>query len=307
MIIKNIEILNANNLNKKIIYIKLFLIKFFGLILRIINHKYYYNICKVITFYNTKELVKIKKNGYFFIFKLNDPYYSRLISNYYCYEIEISNFIKFIKGYDFNFYDLGANYGYWSIIFSNLKECKYCCAVEPLRNNFKFLQINNKLNNNKFTTYKRLIGDGKNEKTKIYYDKNIPNNVGSSTTLKKINYEFVKQIKIDSLLIKKDRNLNIIKIDIEGEEINAIKQIIKLKLKNYILIYECHGKDKDHNVSRFLLNNNFKVFDFSISGNIKQIDDISLLNKIKSKSNKGYNFIALNLNNILNDRIINLI
>jgi len=300
---KKFEVIKTKNINKYLIFFKIIIIKFFGFILKPFNHRFFYNICKFICL-NDKALIKIQLGKGFFIFKLNDPYYSQLISDYYIYENDIHNFVCKLNNTDFNFYDLGANYGYWSVYLSNIQECKYCVAVEPLAENFHYLQLNNKLNNFRFKTFKRVISNGLNKSIRLFYNPKLPNNVGSSTKQKKGKYQIVKEILVRDI-IKKNKFLNIFKLDIEGEEINAIKQITKIKLKKHIIIYECHGKDKMHKVTKYLIKNKYNIYNFSYNNKILNIKDISLLTKIKKKRNTGYNFIAIHKDDKYSNGIIN--
>ena len=299
----NIEIINIQNKNKNSILFKIITIKFFGFVLKLTNHRFFYNICKLICLYD-KALIKIKLGNGFFIFKLNDPYYSQLLSDYYVYEKDIHNFVYKIQNTNFNFYDLGANYGYWSVYLSNIEKCRYCVAVEPLKENFYYLELNNKLNHSRFKSFQRVISNGLNKKIKLFYNPELPNNVGSTTKKKKENYQITKEILIKNI-IKNNNYLDIFKLDIEGEEINAVKQINQLKPKRHIIIYECHGKDKSHKVTKYLMNKGYNIYSFAFKTKVLVINEISLLNKIKKKRNRGYNFIATPRNDEYSNRIIN--
>ena len=211
-----------------------------GFITRYINFKYFYNFNEIITlFVSKKKIVKIKLNSdTYFSFFLKDPYYNRLIYPKFKYEPEIEFLLKKLRDIDFLFLDAGANYGYWSLLASSKKfNKKKAIALEPLKSNYNFLYKNKLDNKNRFKSLNLGVGE-KKKYTKIYYSDQNSNVVYASIykdNNKKLISEKIKIDKIDNILSKrKEKNL-VIKIDIEGNEINALngaKKILKKKLFN---------------------------------------------------------------------------
>jgi FkbM family methyltransferase len=271
------------------------LIYFSGFITRYINFKYFYNLNEIITlFISKKKIIKIKLNlDTYFSFFLKDPYYNRLIYPKFKYEPEIEFLLKKLKDIDFLFLDAGANYGYWSLLVSSKKfNKKKAIALEPLKSNYNFLHKNRLDNQNRFKTLNLGVGE-KKKYTKIYYN-NKTSNVGASIYKdndKKLFSEKIKIDKIDNILSKiKEKNF-VIKIDIEGNEINALNGAKKILKKNCLIIYEDHASDKFHLNSKYFLKKNFSIFSFD-GKKIYQIRKINELNNIKKIKHKGYNFIA---------------
>jgi len=266
-----------------------------GFITRYINFKYFYNFNGIITlFVSKKKIVKIKLNSdTYFSFFLKDPYYNRLIYPKFKYEPEIEFLLKKLRDIDFLFLDAGANYGYWSLLVSSKKfNKKKAISLEPLKSNYNFLYKNKLDNKNRFKSLNLGVGE-KKKYTKIYYsDQN--SNVGASIykdNNKKLISEKIKIDKIDNILSKrKEKNL-VIKIDIEGNEINALNGAKKILKKNCLIIYEDHASDKFHLNSKYFLKKNFSIFSFD-GKKIYQIRKINELNDIKKIKHKGYNFIA---------------
>jgi len=266
-----------------------------GFITRYINFKYFYNFNEIITlFVSKKKIVKIKLNSdTYFSFFLKDPYYNRLIYPKFKYEPEIEFLLRKLRDIDFLFLDAGANYGYWSLLASSKKfNKKKAIALEPLKSNYNFLYKNKLDNKNRFKSLNLGVGE-KKKYTKIYYsDQN--SNVGASIykdNNKKLISEKIKIDKIDNILSKrKEKNL-VIKIDIEGNEINALNGAKKILKKNCLIIYEDHASDKFHLNSKYFLKKNFSIFSFD-GKKIYQIRKINELNDIKKIKHKGYNFIA---------------
>ena len=217
------------------------LIYFSGFITRYINFKYFYNLNEIITlFISKKKIIKIKLNSdTYFSFFLKDPYYNRLIYPKFKYEPEIEFLLKKLRNIDFLFLDAGANYGYWSLLISSKKfNKKKAIALEPLKSNYNFLHKNRLDNRNRFKTLNLGVGE-KKKYTKIYYN-NKTSNVGASIykdNNKKLFSEKIKIDKIDNILSKiKEKNF-VIKIDIEGNEINALNGAKKILKKNCLIIY----------------------------------------------------------------------
>lgn len=271
------------------------LICFFGFITSYLNFKYFYNFNKIITFFiSKKKIIKIKLNSdTYFSFFLKDPYYNRLIYPKFKYEAEIEFLLKKLKDIDFLFLDAGANYGYWSLLVSSKKfNKKKAIALEPLKSNYNFLHKNRLDNQNRFKTLNLGVGE-KKKYTKIYYSDQT-SNVGASIykdNNKKLFSQKIKIDKIDNILSKiKEKNF-VIKIDIEGNEINAMNGAKKTLKKNCLIIYEDHASDKFHFNSKYFLKKNFSIFSFD-GKKIYQIRKIDELNDIKKIKHKGYNFIA---------------
>jgi len=266
-----------------------------GFITRYINFKYFYNFNGIITlFVSKKKIVKIKLNSDTnFSFLLKDPYYNRLIYPKYKYEPEIEFLLQKLKKINFLFMDVGANFGYWSVLISSKKyNKKEVIALEPLKSNYNYLKKNMLDNKNRFKVSNIGIGE-KKKYSKIYYS-NETSNVGASMhkgSNKKINYQIIKIDTIDNILSNEKRKKYVIKLDVEGNEINAIKGAKKTLNKDCLIIYEDHGSDKFHLNSKYLLKKNFFIyyFDYQEINQIKKIDELNYVKKIK---HKGYNFIA---------------
>lgn len=85
----------------------------------------------------------------------------------------------------------------------------------------------------------------------------------------------------------------LIKIDVEGSEIKAIKGARRMIEEGALLIYEDHGKEPTHPVSRFVLSLSgievWRVSPFQGSTRIAAIEQVAA---IKQDARMGYNFFA---------------
>ena len=145
------------------------------------------------------------------------------------YEAGTIDFIKNRLQTGHTFIDVGAHYGLMSFVASRVvgKEGRIV-AVEPIRKTYKNLITNIKLN--KFLNIKSLniaLGE-KNGTVKIYTHK--VNDMKSSISPRKTelnNYLTSQEVKlktIDSIVDEmKINKVNMLKIDVEGYEMNVIK------------------------------------------------------------------------------------
>lgn len=141
-------------------------------------------------------------------------------------------------------FDIGANIGYLSIYISKLIGSQgKVFAFEPESNNYYKLQKNialNKINN--ILTYK-VACSNKEEELKLYLSEGI--NKGTHSLIKKEylqqeQFEIVNTIKLDDFIVKNNIDyINLIKIDVEGAELEVIQGMSYL-LTNFspILIIE---------------------------------------------------------------------
>src|SRR6266481_3256297 len=83
----------------------------------------------------------------------------------------------------------------------------------------------------------------------------------------------------------------LIKLDVEGVEIEAIKGGARLLQADSVIICEEHGNDPDHTVSRYILEQTpleLIVYD-PRSNRLETVSELSILDRIKVSSHVGYN------------------
>ena len=206
---------------------------------------------------------------------LNQLFHSNLIRSGDLgeYEPEIRNSILKLTKPGMAAYDIGANIGIFSFLFSSIvKKDGIVYAFEPEKNNFicfeKSLEIN--AINNIFLD-KRAVGKNKglekfDRRGGAFSGRLVGEDAAYSQTS---NIEFIDTINIDHLVKEEGfRCPDIMKIDVEGNEamvLEGMKNI--LNTYNPIIICELHthlGESSEH-IINFL-----SSYDYSISG-IKEI------------------------------------
>ena len=83
----------------------------------------------------------------------------------------------------------------------------------------------------------------------------------------------------------------LIKLDVEGVEIEAIKGCARLLKEDSVILCEEHGNDPKHTVSRFILEQTpLKLIVYDPRSNrMETVTELSILDRIKVSSNVGYN------------------
>jgi hypothetical protein len=106
--------------------------------------------------------------------------------------------------------------------------------------------------------------------------------------------EEVPVIALDNLLDDGKVALDgkyLIKLDVEGVEIEAMKGGARLMRGDSVLLCEEHGSDRKHTVSRYILEETplaLMVYDPS-SNRLETVTELSILDRIKVSTHVGYN------------------
>jgi hypothetical protein len=83
----------------------------------------------------------------------------------------------------------------------------------------------------------------------------------------------------------------LIKLDVEGVEIEAIKGGTRLLQADSVILCEEHGNDSQHTVSRYILEKTpLKLIVYDPRSNrMETVTELSILDRIKVSSHVGYN------------------
>jgi FkbM family methyltransferase len=226
-----------------------------------------------------------------FEFPYGDGYWSKLLNRSFCYEDELEMLFRDSVGVDYTLIDCGANFGYWSVLISSAPYGSHkAIAIEPSSQNFGKLRNNAEINGNRFEVMKCAIGAARGTarlsgtKHEAFSIAGDANNGG----------EDVPVIALDNLL--DDGKISpegkyLIKLDVEGVEIEAIKGGMRLLRSDSVLLCEEHGNDPNHTVSRYILDQtplNLIVYD-PRSNRLETVTEPSILDRIKASAHVGYN------------------
>jgi FkbM family methyltransferase len=225
-----------------------------------------------------------------FEFPYGDGYWSKLLNRAYRYEDELELLLLDSIDVDYTFIDCGANYGYWSVLVSSAPFGSHdVIAIEPSSQNFAKLANNAHINADRFEVMKCAIGAARGS-ARLTGTKHEAFSIAGPNQ----GGEEVPVIALDNLI--DDGKLEasgkyLIKLDVEGVEIEAIRGGARLLATDSMILCEEHGQDRNHTVSRYILDKTpltLLVYDPQ-SGRLETVTELSILDRIKVSTHVGYN------------------
>ena len=178
-----------------------------------------------------------------FEFPYGDGYWSKLLNRSYHYEDELELLFRDSADVDFTLIDCGANYGYWSVLVSSAPLGSHkAIAIEPSSQNFAKLRNNAEINGNRFELMKCAIGAARGT-ARLSGTKHEAFSIAGDPAS---GGEEVPVIALDNLLDDGKVSAGgkyLIKLDVEGVEIDAIKGGTRLLQGDSMILCEEHGND----------------------------------------------------------------
>jgi FkbM family methyltransferase len=226
-----------------------------------------------------------------FEFPYGDGYWSKLLNRSYSYEDELEVLFRDSADVDYTLIDCGANYGYWSVLVSSRPYGSHkAIAIEPSSQNFAKLSNNSRVNGGRIELMKCAIGSARGT-ARLSGTKHEAFSIAGSADS---GGEEVPVIALDNLIDDGKVSASgkfLIKLDVEGVEIEAIKGGTRLLATDSVVLCEEHGNDPAHTVSRFILEKTplkLLVYDPS-TRQLETVTELSILDRIKVSSHVGYN------------------
>src|SRR6056297_373486 len=232
---------------------------------------------------------------------LNDGYWTRFALYRAPYEPEVARVLEAASGTTPLFCDLGANKGYWTTRAAPLFE--QVIAVEASAATFAELSGNAyELPN--VTLHRAAIHARSGEEMRFVnthlshasarLEADLP--AGGQDRV-----ETVGTLAVDDLVPEGVAAL--IKLDVEGAEIAAIRGATRALADGAVLIYEDHGNDPACTVSAHLLEMP-GIRLYSIETGLIPMSDVATICACKTDAYKGYNFLAARAGSALLGRIM---
>jgi FkbM family methyltransferase len=225
-----------------------------------------------------------------FEFPYGDGYWSKLLNRAYSYEDELELLFRDSVDVDYTFIDCGANYGYWSVLVSSKPFGAHkAIAIEPSGQNFPKLANNSRVNGNRFEAMKCAIGSSRGT-ARLSGTKHEAFSIAGDQS----DGEEVPVIALDNLIDDGKVSASgkyLIKLDVEGVEIEAIKGGSRLLQTDSVVLCEEHGNDRAHTVSRYILEKTpltLMIYDPG-SNRLETVTELSILDRIKVSTHVGYN------------------
>ena len=191
--------------------------------------------------------------------------------------------LKFYKnrGIEFkNILDIGACNGSWTLLVKGIFPQSNILMIEANHDKEKILK--------KIGNYKIALLSSEEKKEVNYYKSVGSDASGNSIYLENTNYKFIPEKRITSTLkviLPKDSNYDLIKMDVQGSELDIIKGGLDIVKKSKFLLLELqifeYNKDAPmiHDVVKFLKGINFELIDifdllYSSDGSLIQLDGL---------------------------------
>jgi FkbM family methyltransferase len=233
--------------------------------------------------------VKLNEDAVF-EFPYGDGYWSKLLDLGYTYEDELELLFEDSADVDYTLLDCGANYGYWSVLASSKPFGAHrAIAIEPSGQNYPKLANNARVNGNRFETMKCAIGAARGT-ARLSGTKHEAFSIAGDQT----GGEEVPVVALDNLIEDGKVAANgrfLVKLDVEGVEVEAMKGGRRLMEADSVLLCEEHGNDRAHTVSRYILEETpltLIVYDPN-TNRLETVNELSTLDRIKVSTNIGYN------------------
>lgn len=226
-----------------------------------------------------------------FAFPYGDGYWSKLLNRSFSYENELEVLFQHSADVDYTLLDCGANYGYWSVLVSSAPYGSHkAIAIEPSSQNFAKLKNNAAINGNRFEAMKCAIGAARGT-ARLSGTKHEAFSIAGSAG---DGGEEVPVLALDNLLDEGKVSAGgkfLIKLDVEGVEIEAIKGGARLLQGDSVILCEEHGNDPHHTVSRYILEQTpLKLIVYDPRSNLLEtVTELSILDRIKVSTHVGYN------------------
>jgi FkbM family methyltransferase len=256
------------------------------------SHRGYIGCANLLRKTLTERNIAIKLNSdATFEFPYGDGYWSKLLNRSYHYEDELELLFRDSTNVDYTLLDCGANYGYWSVLVSSAPMGSHkAIAFEPSSQNFAKLKNNAEINGNRFELMKCAIGATRGT-ARLSGTKHEAFSIAGGPAS---DGEDVPVVALDNLL--DDGKVSaagkyLIKLDVEGVEIEAIKGGTRLLQADSVILCEEHGNDPQHTVSRYILEQTpLKLIVYDPRSNrLETVTELSILDRIKVSSHVGYN------------------
>ena len=230
----------------------------------------------------------------YFEFPYGDGYWGVLLDTKIPYSAPEEYFLMAVRDVNYAFVDCGANYGFMSaLVTSDAYGKKPCIAIEADPDTFKMLERNWHLNGQRFELKHNAVFHKSGEWVSFGGGKHEARSIQDNASDEKCND--VETIALDTLepwIKNQGREQLILKLDVEGVEISALKGASKLLKKDPCILFEDHASDKKHEVSKFMMEElNMTVFTSEKNG-CRRLTSLEEIEALKRNPRVGYDFIA---------------
>jgi len=224
-----------------------------------------------------KEEILIKPQNINLLIEIRDPIEREIFFNLSYEEKQIATLVEFSKKNEQDYFlDIGSNCGYYALFIAKTFPNTHVIAFEPIKKTYDKLIKNIHLNNlnNQIQTFNFGLSDTNNVvQMRTLIKKGFAQSGGFTV------HDKNRELKTNEILLKADLKIGdeaikyinkklLIKIDVEGHEINVLKGLSRLINNNKIYMQIEVFHENKENIFNFLKKNDFK-FVKNINGNRK--------------------------------------
>ena len=227
-----------------------------------------------------------------FEFPYGDGYWSKLLNRSYHYEDELELLFRDSADVDYTLIDCGANYGYWSVLVSSAPlrlaqgdrdravVAEFSQACQQCRDQRQPLRADEMRDRRRARQRAALRHQARSVQHRRRRRQRRRGSAGHRAR---------QSASTTARLSASGKYL--IKLDVEGVEIEAIKGGARLLQGDSVILCEEHGNDPDHTVSRYILEQTpLKLIVYDPRSNrLETVTELSILDRIKVSSHVGYN------------------
>lgn len=233
-----------------------------------------------------------------FEYPYGDGYWGTLLYNKQSYAPDVEPYLKSFADIDYAFIDCGANFGYMSVLVSSAEYgSKSAIAIEADPQNYEKTVRNSELNGSRYDCRHNAVFSESGRMVKLFGAKHEARTiVEESGHQGRFEVETLALNDLTEWLTKTDSSAIVLKLDVEGVEIDALAGADKILSRNCLISYEEHGSDPSHEVSRHLKETlGMRLFLGDENGrSLQEVTEISDLAAIKSNPRRGYDLFATN-------------
>jgi len=163
------------------------------------------------------------------------------------------------------FVDVGSNVGYYSLLLAKGNPDIKIIAIEAHPDNFIALNKNVKVNNFKnITSINKAVSNQSGGKLRLYEHRKGNGNKNTSrfdlsNRFDSNSFIEINSDSLDNLLKRTNKTIYVIKIDIEGEEVNALLGAENTLKNTRKIIVEIHSDENLKKVKQILLSHQFSI------------------------------------------------
>ncbi len=230
-----------------------------------------------------------------FEYPYGDAYWGRLLYNRETYGPEVEPFLRFVRDTRYAFVDCGSNFGYMSVLTSCASfGSQPTIAIEADPDNYDLTVHNARINADRYDHRHNAVYSRSGDRVGLYGAKHEARSIVKDENARP--FAEVVTLALDDLLDWVDANGKdlpvVLKLDIEGVEIEALKGAKRMLDRDCLIIYEEHGSDKTHEVSRYLKEQmGYRLF-FDDRPRLSELTSWTQLDKLKVNPRLGYDLFA---------------